>query len=67
MGRTNVVLDDRLIAKALKLSKVKTKRDVIDAALREFVEHRQRPDLRELFGKGLIDPKYDYKRARAGA
>ena len=66
MTRTNIVLDDRLVAKAMKIAKVKTKREAVQAALKEFVSRGSVPDLRELFGKGLIDPAYDYKRARAG-
>ena len=66
MSRTNVVLDDRLIKKAMRLLKSKTKREAIDTALRELVADRQRPDIRDLRGKGLIDPNYDYKSARAG-
>jgi len=66
MGRTNIVLDDRLVAKAKKLLKARTKREAVNAALREFVAMRQRPDVRALRGKGLIDPAYDYKAARAG-
>ena len=35
--RTNIVLDDDLINVAIKLSGVKTKKDVISFALQEFV------------------------------
>ena len=36
--RTNVVLDDRLVAKAMKMLGAKTKREAIDRALRALVE-----------------------------
>jgi hypothetical protein len=65
MGRTNVVIDDRLVARAMKLARVKTKREAIDVALREFVAQRRKPDLLELFGRDLLDPAYDYRAARA--
>ena len=37
MGRTNVVIDDRLIAKAMELYSFRTKREAIDYALRQLV------------------------------
>ena len=64
--RTNIVLDDELVKEALGLSKLSTKREVVDAALREFVAHRKRLDLRELKGRGGLRQNYDYKSLRAG-
>lgn len=37
MGRTNVVVDDRLIGKAMELYEFRTKREAIDYALRRLV------------------------------
>jgi Arc/MetJ family transcription regulator len=37
MGRTNVVVDDELIAKAMELYEFRTKREAIDYALRRLV------------------------------
>jgi len=64
--RTNIVLNDDLVTEAMQLTKLKTKREVVDLALRELVASRKRPDLRDLFGADLISPDYDYKEARAG-
>jgi Arc/MetJ family transcription regulator len=64
--RTNIVLDDDLVREALELSKIRTKRELVDQALREFVAFRKRLDLRELRGKGGLRPDYDHKRLRAG-
>jgi Arc/MetJ family transcription regulator len=64
--RTNIVLDDRLVARAMKLAGAKTKREAVHVALREFVRSRTRPDVRELYGVGGLDPGYDYKKLRAG-
>ncbi|HET7157643.1 MAG TPA: type II toxin-antitoxin system VapB family antitoxin [Burkholderiales bacterium] len=63
--RTNIVLDDKLVNRAMKLAGIKTKREVVDSALREFVCNRSRPDVRDIFGIGGIDPDYDYKKLRA--
>ncbi|MCH7912976.1 MAG: type II toxin-antitoxin system VapB family antitoxin [Deltaproteobacteria bacterium] len=64
--RTNIVLDDKLVREALKYTKVKTKRHLVDQALREFVEHHRRLDVRELRGKVRIRRGYDYKKLRIG-
>lgn len=37
MGRTNVVVNDRLIEKAMELYEFRTKREAIDYALRRLV------------------------------
>jgi Arc/MetJ family transcription regulator len=64
--RTNVVLDEKLVAEAQALSRIKTKRELIDTALREFVAHRKQLDLRDLKGIGELRADYDYKSARGG-
>jgi Arc/MetJ family transcription regulator len=37
VGRTNIVLDDDLIRRAMQVSGAKTKREAVDRALRELV------------------------------
>jgi len=64
--RTNVVLDDDLINEAIKLSEVKTKKDVINIALREFVATRKRSNLLDLEGKIEFSDNYDHKVLREG-
>ena len=64
--RTNIVLDDQLINEAFSLSDIKTKRELVFQALKEFVEHRKRLDLRELKGVGGFKSDYDYKALRSG-
>ena len=64
--RTNIVLDEKLVKEAFRLSDAKTKRQLVDLALREFVAARKRRDVRDLFGKIRLDPDYDYKKARIG-
>ena len=64
--RTNVVLDDDLINEAIKLSEVKTKKDVINIALREFVATRKRSNLLDLEGKIEFSDNYDHKALREG-
>lgn len=63
--RTNIVLDDELVTEAKALSKIKTKRELIEVALREFVATRKRLDLRELKGVNELRADYDYKSTRS--
>src|SRR5215213_2283870 len=64
--RTNIVLDDELVEEAFRRSDARTKRKLVDLALREFVENRRRRAIRELRGKDLIRPDYEYKALREG-
>jgi len=63
--RTNIVLDEAIVKQAFRYTTVKTKRELVDLALREFVASRKRRDLRELFGTGGIREDYDAKKLRA--
>lgn len=62
--RTNIVLDETLVAEAMRYARVKSKRELVDLALREFVASHRRLDVAELFGQVEIDPDYDYKALR---
>jgi len=64
--RTNVLLDDRLVEEALMLSKMRTKKEVIHEALKEFVENRRRLNLLDLSVKINFADGYDYKSLREG-
>jgi Arc/MetJ family transcription regulator len=51
--RTNIELDDRLLAEAMKASGLPTKRATVEEALRTLVrQHRQRNALQHLRGLG---------------
>lgn len=62
--RTNIVLDDRLVKEAFHYTKVATKRELIDLALREFIANHKRRDVRLLPGKVKLRKDYDYKSMR---
>ena len=49
--RTNVVIDDDLMAAALKSTGLKTKRAVIEQALRTLVQMKAQEEVRSLRGK----------------
>lgn len=60
--RTNIVLDEKLVKKAFKHApSIKTKKDLVDVALREYVERRTRPNLLDLAKENLIREDYDPK------
>lgn len=60
--RTNVEIDDELMREALRLSGLKTKRAVIDAALRMFVRVQRQADILELAGKVQWEGNLDESR-----
>lgn len=62
--RTNIVLDDELVQEAFKYTTAKTKRELVQQALLEFVEKHRRRNLLELYGQGGIREDYDYKALR---
>ncbi len=64
--RTNIVLDDRLIRQAFKFSRAKTKKELVNQALKEFVENRKRLNLMDLAGKIEFSGDYNYKALRTG-
>ncbi len=53
--RTNIVLDDKLIARAKKITGIKTKREVVHEALRLLILLNEQAEIRALRGKVLWD------------
>ncbi len=49
--RTNIIIDDNLMAEALKLCDVKTKRGVVEKALKLLVQVQRQEAIRKLKGK----------------
>jgi len=62
--RTNIDLDPELVAEAFGYADVTTKKELVHLALREFVEHRRRHDLRDLRGQVQFVEGYDHKELR---
>ena len=52
VGRTNIVIDDELVAKVKELYGFETTREVVDFALRRLVGSGSREGLRSLRGIG---------------
>lgn len=49
--RTNIVLDNKLVEAGLKATGLKTRRELIDFALRELLRHKQQKKILSLKGK----------------
>ena len=64
MSRTNIVLDNQLVESGLKLTGLKTKRQLVDHALRELLRHEKQAKLLELQGK--VEWEGDLDRMRTG-
>ena len=64
MGRTNVVLDDDLMDSCLKATGIKTRRALIDHALRELLRHESQKKILEL--KGRVHWEGDLNKWRKG-
>ncbi len=64
---TNIVFDKTLVNEAFCLSGIKTTQELVNKALKEFIERRSKPlDLRGLKGMGGLCDDYDYKALRVG-
>jgi Arc/MetJ family transcription regulator len=62
MSRTNIELDDRLIRKARRLTRLKTKRAIVDRALELLVKAESRKGILRYYGSGIW--KGDLRAAR---
>jgi Arc/MetJ family transcription regulator len=61
---TNLAIDDELLSLAKKVGGLKTKKETVNAALKEFVQRRKQEEITELFGAVEYDSTYDYKKLR---
>lgn len=62
--RTNIDIDDSLLEEAFSVSKVRTKKELIHEALREYIKLKKRKNLTELAGSIEFYEGYDYKKLR---
>jgi Arc/MetJ family transcription regulator len=62
MGRTNIEINDQLIRKARKLTRLKTKREIVNKALELLVRSETRKGILSYYGSGIW--KGDLKASR---
>jgi Arc/MetJ family transcription regulator len=53
MARTNIDIDEGLLRKARKLTRLKTKRQIVDKALELLVRSETRKGILRYYGKGV--------------
>ena len=61
---TNLSIDEALLSEAQKTGGLRTKKETVNQALREFIQRRKQAEVLTLFGQIDIDPEYDFKKAR---
>jgi len=61
---TNLAIDQELLREAVEVSGLRTKKDTVNLALKEFINRRKQMEILNLFGKMDPDPDYDYKKGR---
>ena len=61
---TNLALDNKLIEKAKKIGKHKTKRAAVTEALEEYIQNHEQQEILQLFEKIEYDETYNYKEQR---
>ena len=65
--RTNIVIDDKLMKAALRATGLKTKREVVELALRTLLKLREQEGIRQLRGKVVWEGDLDAMRTDRGA
>jgi hypothetical protein len=61
---TNLAIDDALLNNAQKISGLKTKKETVTLALKEFIQRRKQEEIIKLFGTIDYVDNYDYKKSR---
>ncbi len=61
---TNLAIDTDLLELAREVGQLKTKRETLNLALKEFVAKRKQLEILDVFGTMDPDPDYDCKKSR---
>lgn len=61
--RTNIGLDDQLVKQAMQISKLRTEKDVVHEALKQYVTSLKRKKLLSLRGKGTWEGDLEQMRS----
>ncbi|MEL6442113.1 MAG: type II toxin-antitoxin system VapB family antitoxin [Cyanobacteria bacterium J06621_8] len=62
--RTNIVIDDELMAQALKATGLTTKKDVVEQGLKLLIRRKEQQSIRDLKGKVRWEGDLDGLRGR---
>jgi len=63
MSRTTIEIDDKLIQEGLKITHLKTKKELVNFALQELIKREKRKHIMELKGKLHFDIDLNQMRA----
>ena len=61
---TNLAIDDEILVMAQSIAGIKTKKDTVNLALKEFIQRRKQEEIISLFGKIKYEDDYDFKKMR---
>jgi Arc/MetJ family transcription regulator len=61
---TNLALDDRLLMRAMKIGALRTKKETVNTALKEFIDRRMQKNILSLEGKISFHKNWNYKKDR---
>jgi Arc/MetJ family transcription regulator len=61
---TNLAIDGRLLQKALRVGRFRTKKETVTKALEEFIQRRQQRGVLKAFGAFRFRNGWDYKQDR---
>ncbi len=61
---TNLAIDDRLLEKARRVGKLRTKKETVTKALEEFIERRRQRRILKALGTFRFRENWDYKQDR---
>jgi Arc/MetJ family transcription regulator len=62
--RTNIVIDDKLMAEAMKATGLTTKRDAVEEGLKLLIQKNKQQNIRKLRGKLKWEGDLDQMRGR---
>lgn len=63
---TNLAIDEKLLERALKVGKFRTKKETVTKALEEFIQRRRQGAILKAVGAFQFRADWDYKQDRLG-
>ena len=61
---TNLAIDDKLLERARRIGKLRTKKETVTQALAEFIQRRRQRDILKALGTIAFRKGWDYKADR---
>ncbi|MDE3019809.1 MAG: type II toxin-antitoxin system VapB family antitoxin [Nitrospirota bacterium] len=63
---TNLAIDDKLLEEAVRLGRMRTKKDTVNRALEEFIARRRQRQVLKAIGTFRFREDWNYKQDRLG-